>query len=222
VSKKSTPTALTVNKSGFTYKRLCEILLGPDYKPGLCLEAQPEDGEGDVLLLAWAFARDGVGKTGGQHEKTIPVPAKIRRILFDPSQRSRLGEKAQTRVKEAGDYKSNVLRPAVLCLLQGGPYPDCLDKKDTRDKPFSNRFDPQVDDIFFSMLWESVDLDDDEARHRWARKLHDIGWTILKEAEKSAPVPQARHAKAVAVAEIHYHRLLRKTFRDIFEEGTEA
>jgi CRISPR system Cascade subunit CasA len=214
-------TALRVNKAGFTYDLLRKILLGPGYKPGLCLEARQEDGEGDVLMLAWALAR-GQGRTEGQHEKTVPVPAKIRRILFDPSQRSRLGERAQARVKEAGDYKSRVLRPALLCLLQGGPDLDRLDRKDTRDRPFGNRFDPQVDDVFFPMFWESVDLDEDEARHRWVKKLDGIGRAILEEAEKSAPVPQARRARAVAVAEIRYERLRRKTFPDIFEEGGEA
>ncbi|MBE0431512.1 MAG: type I-E CRISPR-associated protein Cse1/CasA [Dehalococcoidia bacterium] len=220
VPKKGTATALTVNKSGFTYKRLHEVLLGSDYKPGLCLEAQPEDGAGDVLLLAWAFARDGVGKTGGQHEKTVPVPAKVRHLLLDPSQRSWLGERARARVREAHDCKSRVLRPALRYLLQGGPDSDRLDRKDTRDRPFSDRFDPRVDDIFFQELWKSVDLDEDEARRRWVKQLDDIGWRILKEAERSAPVPQARRARAVAVAEIHYRRLRRKTFSDIFEGET--
>jgi len=225
MAKKDTPTALTVNKSGFTYKRLQGILLGRDYSPGLCLKAQPEDGAGDVLLLAWAFARDGVGRTGGQHEKTVPVPAKVHRIIrLDPdhAERTQLGSRARAMVDEASSFRSTVLRPALQYLLQGGPDSGRLDRKDTRDKPFSRRFDPQVDDVFFLMLWRSVDLDADEARHRWVKQLDDIGWGILKEAEGSAPIPQARHARAVAVAEIHYRRLLRQTFKGVLEGETQT
>ena len=215
--------ALTVSRLGFTYDLLRKVFLGSGYKPGVCLEPQPVDGGGDVLLLAWALAR-GQGRTEGQHDKTVPVPARVHRIILDPdpAERTRLGDRARAMVEEASSFRSRVLRPALQYLLQGGPDSGRLDRKDTRDKPFSGRFDPRVDDVFFPMLWRSVELDADEARRRWVKQLDDIGWRVLKEAEGSAPVPKARHARAVAVAEIHYRRLLRQTFKGVLEGETQT
>ena len=108
--------ALTLSENGFTYERVQDLMFG-EWHAGA---AYSIDEATDKYWIGQVLVR-GQGKTGGYHERWIPVPGKARSFLADKSTRDRLGKRAQDWVGLARAARIQVLKPAILNLLQGGP-----------------------------------------------------------------------------------------------------
>jgi len=191
-------------------------MFGADYLPSLASSVRSEDGA-SPQFVARVLAR-GQGETSGYHERTIPCPPKARRFLASVEARSGLGVWSRERVQAAATVKSSVLKRAILILLQGGP--ETLKFDDDRVRPFLDSFERAVDGRFFESLFQSVDLDPDEAARNWASELLEIARTVLDEAIRGVPVPSIRRFRAIAQAERAFERSSRKNFPDNF--STEA
>ena len=122
--------ALTMTEEGFTYERVRRLLFG-EYQPGAAGKARP-DGS-DRLWLGQVLVR-GQGKTGGYHERWVPVPPKARRMFTVADERAKLGKCAQRWVELAATARLRVLKPAILRLVQGGPENPKFD--DARAEPY--------------------------------------------------------------------------------------
>ncbi len=191
--------ALTVGPSGFGYKLLSELLFGEGYAPAVAQQLRPEDVEAAQLVF-WAMPR-GQGKTEGLHERGIPMPLKVRKLLGEPQARARLGQRSTEAVQDAVKMRQKVLYPAMKCL---GLAP-------------ADEFDDRVDEIFFAALYEGLDLSSDEARLSWARRLRDLARAELEVAIQRAPLGEARHYKAISSAEGMFRGCLNKNFPDLEE-----
>lgn len=213
--------ALTVAPSGLTYRRLQDVLFGANWQRRPALHIQEEDGRSPVVV-AQAMVR-GQGKTEGYHERRIPVPAKSVGWLRAPETRERLGDFAKARVDRVGDVQKRILKPALCALLQGAP--EELDLRDDRPQRWLDRFDRDVDRVFFDDLWRDFDLDAASADHNWEERLRELAEDQLSDAMRSAAVPEARNYRAVAHAKMRFEGAARKVLGYLYpststEEGT--
>jgi CRISPR system Cascade subunit CasA len=200
----ATGKAFTASDSGLGYRKVQE-LLGDDYRAGAAQGPRP--GEKELLLIASVIPR-GMGKTGGYHERRLPIPAKGARLLASADGRAALAKRASARVDAVAEVRRAVLGPAILTLLQGAP--EKLNFKDERARPWLDRLDAAVDGIFFERLWEDLERDPEEGRARWAVEVVDLARGLLHEACASAPIPAARRYRAVSTAEAVFEGAARR------------
>lgn len=207
---------LSVGSRGFHYGLVQELLFSANYKPGLCQEI-PDSESGALEFIAQAITR-GQGKTEGFHQRRIPLTAKVRSMLPLSKEKSRLGAISEKMVEKAGDARRLVLKPAILCLLQGAP--EKLNYQDGRADGCLAEFDQLVDTAFFPDLWAAVEIEDaDERKRLWARRLANFGRDILSHAEQSLPVPEGRRYRALAAAERIFEGGLRNKFPELKKGG---
>ena len=202
---------LTVGHQGFGYELTQELLLGNKYRPGIAAQITA-GGSGEVMLLASALAR-GQGETEGLHERVLPVPPEVSVRLGRPAEGARLGLISRRRVDAAAMMRVDVLRPALRVLVQNGgddPGPKVRRSLDRRMESWLQRFDAEVDAVFFENLWHDADVDDAEGDRRWHRVLREIGQAELEAAISSVPLPSARRYRAVAGAERRFWALAAK------------
>jgi CRISPR system Cascade subunit CasA len=189
------------------------------------------DAANDLVLVARALVR-GQGKTEGYHERRIPAPRKIARMLGSKSEAQRIAEAARLRVREAGIMAWNVLRPALMALFENGPERDALDlrNKDAERKArsFLDAFEQFVDRSFFPDLWAELEEESAECRavtHRaWMHKLLAHAETLLRAAdERVGRSTQRRYrARVRAQAILHGSARANPALRDYFQRGTDA
>ncbi|HEX7119849.1 MAG TPA: type I-E CRISPR-associated protein Cse1/CasA [Longimicrobiales bacterium] len=206
--------ALTLDGSGFTYRRLHQLLFGNEFRLGAAGRVQRDDPE-RLLLVARAMVR-GQGKTEGLHERVVEIPGHVRSRLADPDEFERLAAVAKQRIEIVAQIDRQILNPALCVLLQGGPDKARLDDKRTRR--WRDRFDAAVDAEFFHSLWGALDdLEDSEIQ--WVKLLHRLAKVQLEDAIRSAPIPDARRYRAVAAAERVFGGGFRNRFPEVFQSN---
>lgn len=198
--------ALTMSEEGFHYRRVQDLLFG-DWEVGAAGKADPKGG--DRLWVGQVLVR-GQGKTGGYHERWVPVPGKVRLSFSQPSAREKLGKRAQDWVQLAADTRLKILKPALLTLLQGAP--EKLKFDDDRANSYLGRFDAALDDEFFSLLFEHADAAPEEADAVFQKTLAALAEIELRCAVESLPVPSARRWRAEAKADRVFFGAARKLF----------
>lgn len=208
--RRSDGAALTAK--GLGYALLQEVLFGADYEPSPASRVLSDDGDTPVFL-ARLLVR-GQGKTEGYFERAIPCPTKTKRLLNLEEGRTKIGSLAKQRVELVTMVRNQVLKPALLTLLQGAP--SSLDFKDDRADPLTRKLDRQVDNVFFPALFEGVDSDPGLALRQWIEVVLSFAQGILEEACHSSPLPTARRYKAICAAEAVFYGAARKRFPDNF------
>ncbi len=185
--------ALTVSESGFTYERVQDLMFG-DWAPPVA--ADPDKGAGRYWV-GQVLVR-GQGKTGGYHERWVPVPGKARGFLAKPDARATLGKRAQEWVSFAKVARLNILKPALLNLLQGGP--EKLKFDDDRAEPFLAHLNQAIDGVFFPMLFQLAAQEPEQANLTFARELLDLARAELERATTGVPMSSARRHRAISYA----------------------
>jgi CRISPR system Cascade subunit CasA len=190
--------ALTVGPGGFSYRLMTDLLFPTDYRRMPALALRAEDGAAPVVV-AQVLVR-GQGKTEGYRERLIPIPAPIRRSLLTAGAAAGLAAIAKERVEQAARALRKVLRPALAALLQGGR--EELDFRDERTQPWLDRFDAEVDRIFFEDLWAASGIAREEHERAWNERLRTLARNQLEDAMATAPVPLAVRPRGLARAEL--------------------
>jgi len=198
--------ALTMPEAGFSYDRVQDLFFG-DWELGAAAKADPKGG--DRLWLGQVLVR-GQGKTGGYHERWVPVPSKVRLSFKRQGAHERLGQRARAWVQLAADARLKVLKPALLTLLQGAP--EKLKFDDDRANAYLRRLDGAIDDEFFSLLFEHADDAPEDADAAFQKKLVVLAEAELQRATESLPVPSARRWRAEAKANRVFHGAARRLF----------
>ena len=214
--KKGVPAALTVPATGFTYKKLADVLFGDAWTDWPRRRPQPDDGP-TPLVIAQALVR-GQGKTEGYHQRIIPIPTKARGMLARREGLERLGALSRLRIERVAFVRDRVLKPAICTLLQGATA-DKLDFRDQRATPWLERFEQRVDDRFFPALFDAVDADGDQApRLAWDEELEGFARkTFFEEALLEVPVPIAHRYRVRAAAESTFYGSSAKVFEELRE-----
>lgn len=206
--QKKEAKALTVGESGFAYDLLQEILFGGEYWKPIALKFRKTESRG-AFVIARALAR-GEGGTDGLHNRVIFVPARVSDRLFsDGTQRARLAERAQQRVRIASDVQRKVLYPAIAALLSKG-----LDKqvKWQQGVRWLDAFDRDVDARFFDSLWDSIEIEDDVAQGNWEKILLQLAEEQLNAAEQCTPNVGIHRWRAVSKARSVFYGGARTVF----------
>lgn len=188
--------ALTMPEAGFTYDRVRSLLFDEDWAHGAA--GRRADDNSDAYWLGQVLVR-GQGKTGGYHERWLPIPRRVRSLLARPDDRARLAKRAEQWVALAGDVRLKVLKPAVLALLQGGP--DKLKFDDDRAAPSLDRFGRAVDGIFFSRLFALAEAEEETSDQAFQKELFELARGEFEKAVEAAPLPAARRYRAIALGE---------------------
>lgn len=208
--------ALTVGESGFTYRLLQEIFLSEEYARPFALEFQESERHG-AYLIARTLVR-GQGKTDGLHNRVVPVKAKAAAWLTgDSSRRALLAKRAEQRVKLAADVQRSVLYPAIATLLSSG-----RDGKVDWDRvhPWTDAFDRAVDARFFEALWDSVEMDQEEARRHWETILWEEAQRQYDDAERSTPMAAVHQWRARSKARSILRSRAHQVFDQLFEPAS--
>ncbi|MEL7059199.1 MAG: type I-E CRISPR-associated protein Cse1/CasA [Acidobacteriota bacterium] len=194
-------SSLTVAPSGLTYKKLQDVVFGPEWPRKPALKIREDDGSVPILIFQ-AMVR-GQGKTEGWHERRILAPREKLSWLKQSDRRTLLGRIAEDRVKTVGEVTRRILRPALCALLQGGG--DDLNLRDDRVDPWTSRFDRAVDDEFFERLWHDVPadgkIDRETAQRAWVERLRELARSTLEAAIAEAPISEARNYRAIVQSE---------------------
>lgn len=203
IEKDGSIKSLTVNGTGFGYRRMVDLMFTNIPSP-LQREATDDELKG-LHLLARALVR-GDGRTEGYHERRVPLSRTIKSGLREHAA-DRGAQAAHDRVELAGLMQNQVLKRALMSLFQNGPDKIKGDDKESQRKaePFLKRFDVEVDRDFFPDLWVEADEDDpdkrDHLRGVWVRKLKTLAERLLDEAEHEAPRSSRRRYRAVVRAQ---------------------
>lgn len=199
--------ALTVSPAGFTYDLTQRLLLGAgDFTPGAAGRLTESDPDG-TLFVATVLAR-GQGETNGFHDRRVPIPKRVRRMLGRPDSRDHLSLLAQRRVERAAAARRHVLHPALCALLQAGA--ERLDFRDDRTGRWTRALDREIDRDFFDQLWADAETDDQTADTHWVQTLRRLARAQIDDAIEAAPVPVARRYRAIAAAERVFEGACRK------------
>ena len=196
------PKALSVTQKGFTYQHMNELLFGSKQRSWrLPILARPRGRETELgsQFVAAGIAR-GQGKTEGFHQRIVDIPPKAAALLETGDHA--VSKRAQERARQAADVQGKCLRPALIALVQKGPSEPTWDKPSNASltQQWLIRFDKAVDRIFFTDLWDSLDMNDDEAASAWCRTLSHFSRDTLEAASEAAPRADERRVMARARA----------------------
>lgn len=213
--------ALTLPEAGFTTDRVRTFLF-PDgaWAHGAAGAVRPDGA--DRYFVGQVLVR-GQGKTGGYHERWVPVPAKARRLFARPETRATLGKRAADWIALAGTVRLKVLKPALLTLLQGGP--EKLKFDDDRADAFLARFERNLDREFFPLLFEHAATAPEAADTAFEETLFELAKGEFERAVGGVPLPAARRPRAIAYAERAFHGAARNQLKRAFppkEQGASA
>ncbi len=209
--------SLTVQATGLTYKLISDIAFGPDW----ILAPAQIPGESTINKFVARVLVRGQGKTGGYHERVIPIPGKARKFFAKGGSDTVLGKRSREMVELASTARLKVLKTAVLVLGQGAP-----EKLNFKDSSYDSRlaeFDLRVDAFFFTHLFENVEMSEEDARTEWHKRLWSEVEELFLVIANSIPSPIARQYKARAQAERALYGSARKHLSHAFEkESTNA
>lgn len=208
--------ALTLGGNGYTYELLQDLWFGDDYQRPPALEFQRSDPE-QGYLVATTLVR-GQGKTQGFHERSIPVPKEVSRILGgSTSEQKELAKRAQRRVQLAGEVQSKVLRGPTFTLVYGGRSPS--DPNWDKVNPWIQEFDRRVDARFFDDLWDSLErgLSQDEAEVQWHKILCELAEEQYRDIRDSIPLPSIHRYRVLCKADGQFYSRLRSVLHRAFD-----
>jgi CRISPR system Cascade subunit CasA len=148
----------------------------------------------------------GQGTTDGLYERAVRFEGQAFDLFLTDAGKDRLAELSQAMIENVGTVR-NIVRSALLALLQGAPIRNGqlqIDHRDQTTGRWADEFwegaDREVDGVFFDRLFARA-ADEGSGRLAWFRFLEDLAWRTFERAVDAAPLPRARAARAVAVAE---------------------
>ena len=222
---------LTLSEGGFTYKKVVEYLLEPEWHhpPLLKTTSRERESRESMLLIARAMVR-GQGETKGYHERIIPLRHRILQVFGRPAEAENLGDIANKRIKIIAATQ-NILKDAVETFIaHGGKLKDLTpaERRRVRKKAelWSNQLDGIVDHSFFEDLQTEFEIDDKEEREKicqdWLENfvVANAG-SLLNAARKSIPCPSIHRYRAFASAQNLFNGLVYQEFGISLDDSEE-
>ena len=229
--------------TGFTYKRISDLITSGDWKlPLLCQPTREEATSSQTMYLMARGIAPGKAqnKTGGYYERIIPVRHKLKSAMQhrDSNDLADLGALSQGRINDVRKVR-DFLRDAIATFITHGKDLQRDLKPNERQRvradavTWSNRLDEIVDDQFFDDL--QIELEEtDESHRRQIRNLwllNDVdkngvinhARVLLHDATDSLPCPAIYRYKALTNAEGLFEGLIRGGggFPDLFQKADE-
>lgn len=211
VTAEGSVKAMTVDRSGFHYRRLSDILFQVGCEAAPLQKFGPEEKGPGWTLVCRALVR-GRGKTEGFHERRVPIPARIV-ARMKAGEAASIGASAQDRIRQAAAVRS-CLRFGLMTLFQNGPEPSAYQAQHQpsarRAEPFLDQFQRRVDADFFEKLFAEASADSREDREAirkaWLDDLADRARAVLRAAESGSPTSAVRRHRAMVRAESAFNK----------------
>lgn len=192
--------ALTVSAHGFEYKLMSDLLTGERFTQGAAwrLDGWPQ---GTALqAIAQATVR-GQGKTEGYHERRVPIPPKMRRLLAG-GQRPLVAALAKKRIQAISDMRK-LLSNSLALLFANGKNDSGNDTVKNRANRFAQPFEQHEDSRFFDDLAHHVEAEgaqQDLLYMQWLAGLAERAATVLHAAFAAGPRSAMQRYKAQSAA----------------------
>jgi CRISPR system Cascade subunit CasA len=209
------PRALTAQAHTLGYRSLHGILFDRA-STELPLLARPSAAERRSLQAATLIAQvliSGDGRTDGFAERELPMPPEVvSRTVAEPE---RLALRARAFVELASTMVGKVLRSALIQFADGSD--DVAWKNPDFDRavgPWVARFEREIDERFFVLLFETIVAaqDDTAAQSAWVQWLESRADVLLLQATESLPTRDSARWFARARAERFMELALHKNF----------
>jgi len=205
--------SLTLGEGDFTYRRLCDLLMGGDWVVPALARLGPED-TGEMVLVAAALSR-GNSKTDGWKERVVPVPQKVAPKLWTQQARDFSAEQRDTIAKV-----DQALRNGLAVMAARGAWSNLNREDYARAAPARAAFDRRADALFFPALWERLEAaDTDAAASRFQRQLVRIAQEEFDAALPGIPCAALWRPRAQARAQAAFWGTLRRQHIDTGREA---
>ena len=199
---------MAVPRQGFRYELITKLLvLDGLYEPGSAQSLSGWPSDAKLELICQGIAPDGNSKTSGYHERRVPIPQKMRRLLIG-GQRPLVAALAQKRIKAIGEMHE-LLEQALVLLFANGKQDKY--KKDLASR-FSKPFEQHEDARFFDDLAQHVEAEgaQQEAVYlQWLLGLAERAEIVLRQAFVAGPRSGMQRYKAQSEALSRFHAGLR-------------
>ena len=209
------PKALTAQAHTLGYRSLQGLLFDAS-KARLPLLAKPSERERRTnqpgTLIAQVLV-SGDGRTDGLLMRELPMPAPVLTRLV--SDQAALAQRSQQFVALASLASGKSYRSALLQFVDGSDDVDRKNRDFTRVvEPWVGRYEQAVDEAFFSMLFDTIehDQDDTQAQRRWVHWLEVAAHKHLRLAVDALPTRDGSRLFAQARAESFLRLSLHKQF----------
>ncbi len=207
--------ALTLSRNGFDYKLMSELIAGDGYTLGAAwrLDGWPQNTP--LQAIAQATVR-GQGKTEGYHERRVPIPQKMRRLLIG-GQRPLVAALAQQRIKAIGEM-NKLLEEGLVLLFANGRQNKY--KKELASR-FAKPFEQHEDTRFFDDLAHHVEAEGAQQETvylQWLLGLAERAEAVLQHAFVAGPRSGMQRYKAQSAALSRFHAGLRGGKKPPFPE----
>lgn len=202
------PRAASVRAKGIPYDTILNWLDGKYFIKPPNFRFLPEDKSSEMELFACSVARRGDRSvTLGYRERSIPTPAAIINA-FGQHASDVIGEVGKSRANDIATLVSEILRPALLCLLREGRTDERLSQKPlenfrARTDLWVTRLEHEVDGVFFDELWKELEAPaetGDAVRKAWLTHWIRRARSLLEEAGRSMPLAAIHRYRARAEA----------------------
>ena len=203
---------LTVSGAGFHYRLTQALLLRHDFFTHGALKKPLKN---DSLFIAKALVR-GQGITEGFHQRILHIPQDAQENIQDEDLRQKLAVQSGLHVDDAGNLSKRALKPALCSLLQGGV--EKLSLTDDRTQRWLSQFVDTIDSHFFDHLWSVIKDGEEIAQFKWRRWLFNTARNLLNDACDDAPIPVARHYRAISRSQALLYGVTRKIWPELFIE----
>jgi CRISPR system Cascade subunit CasA len=207
------PRALTAQPHTLSYRSLQAVLFDRRHTemPILARPSARERSAGAPATLLAQVLISGDGRTDGLAVRELPMPPEaLRRFADEPVS---VAERARAFVELAGVVGGKVYRSALIQFMDGSEKVAWKNRDFVRAvEPWSERFEAAIDGAFFTLLFDSFGLAEDEhaALQRWAAWLENAAWEHLALAADSLPTRDTARVFARARAERFMHFALAK------------
>jgi CRISPR system Cascade subunit CasA len=221
---------LTLDGTGFDYRRVVDLLDGEKFKPAPLQLLFDTEEKGGAQIVCAAVVR-GQGETQGFHERRIQVPERLKPVFMRKSASDDMARIARDRVADVATTISKALRPALFALYQAPKEINLKDpersinrqdpKSKAKAKIFIAQFERAVDEDFFERLFEEVaePVGSEAAtacRKRWIeRYIWQRARDALAAAEAGSPLSGVRRYRARAAAEHLLNGAIVNAFLDL-------
>lgn len=193
--------SLSVGPAGFSVDLLRQLVIpsrNSSIRPSP-LQRLGEDDRRDMYLYGAALV-GGQGKTGGFHEVTLPIPARVVDIFDSQEELDAAGRTASGMVADA-EKAHSILRHAVAIMADNGRF----GKASAR--ALTVRFRESVKDVFFDHLWRRLD---GLPRDAWIDILTEEANALFESSCQAAPTKSGRFYELLSSASRYLRVQLRK------------
>ncbi|BDW83674.1 CRISPR-associated protein Cse1 [Erythrobacter sp. Dej080120_24] len=205
--------SLTLNEGEFDYRRMVDLLVGPDWH--LPESAQRREDDRHCAILAAALARS-QGRTSGYKERVIPLPDDMA-VLIDTE--PQIVQSSARILLDASHEVNKALRVAIALAVANG------DKQAISSGDFrfadscSDQLDKTVDRMFFQWLWPlaraKAAREVEQEKELLARQVTFLvreATSLLKIALPTVPCSSAKRREAERSAERFLQRQIEEHF----------